>query len=167
MTEEAQVIQADRDAAAKLHLLRYGDPHQYGDILCGELDDDPSVQAFARHRIAAERTVREWDRAARIDPHKAAIFEIGNGLRNHVVRQTAEITALKADHEKLVRAVVERCAEVANEEKISAQQMRDAARKEKDGQGALVHAAEASAAFCIASAIRSLNIDDLVKEARK
>lgn len=68
------------------------------------------------------------------------------------------------DREKLVRAVVERCAEVANEEKISAQQMRDAARKEKDGQGALVHAAEASAAFCIASAIRSLNIDDLVKE---
>lgn len=75
--------------------------------------------------------------------------------------------APSTDHEKLVRAVVERCAEVANEEKISAQQMRDAARKEKDGQGALVHAAEASAAFCIASAIRSLNIDDLVKEARK
>lgn len=82
-----------------------------------------------------------------------------------IERQAAEVAALKADREKLVRAVVERCAEVADEEKISAQQMRDAARKEKDGQGALFHAAEASAAFCIASAIRSLNIDDLVKEA--
>lgn len=69
MTEEAQVIQADRDAAAELHLLRYGDPHPYGDILCGELDDGDFVQAFARHRIAAEREVTE--RAAKLADARA------------------------------------------------------------------------------------------------
>lgn len=136
MTEEAQVIQADRDAAAELHLLRYGDPHPYGDILCGELDDGDFVQAFARHRIAAEREVTE--RAAKLGEPLITPSE--------PAQLSADLN--QTDREKLVRAVVERCVEVA----------------EAIGGGMTTKGYLGQGAMAAAAAIRSLNIDDLVKE---
>lgn len=107
MTEEAQVIQADRDAAAKLHLLRYGDPHQYGDILCGELDDDPSVQAFARHRIAVARETTERA-AALAEEYAAADLALRDAARAKNVGTGALVHATEGLAGRFIAAALRR-----------------------------------------------------------
>ena len=47
-----QVAQEDREAAANLSFTRDGGGYCYL-LLSGKVDDDPQIQAFARHRRAA------------------------------------------------------------------------------------------------------------------
>lgn len=54
------VTQADRDAAADLTNGQFRDTPQYRLIAQGGFDDHPAVQAFARHRIAAEQAIVDW-----------------------------------------------------------------------------------------------------------
>lgn len=49
-----EVTDADREAAAKWAKMQ-GRPHQAGNMRRGACDAAPLVQAFARHRIAAEQ----------------------------------------------------------------------------------------------------------------
>lgn len=61
MTTPTQVTDEDRRAAASFYMDNMGgDPHVYGDILCGEKDD--YVRPFAAHRLASER--RAYENAA-------------------------------------------------------------------------------------------------------
>jgi alkylation response protein AidB-like acyl-CoA dehydrogenase len=54
-SEQVEVTQADRGAAAD-HLQAISDDGQtFGAIRRGQCDNDPLVQAFARHRIATEQ----------------------------------------------------------------------------------------------------------------
>lgn len=64
MAETIPVIQVDREAAADLHRAIYGSHWDRADEVdrqfrAGELDDDPTVQAFARHRLHASREMEE------------------------------------------------------------------------------------------------------------
>ncbi len=52
-----EVIQADRDAAADHLQSITDDGHTYDAIRRGQCDNHPLVQAFAAHRIAAEKAV--------------------------------------------------------------------------------------------------------------
>lgn len=54
MTDTVQVTQADRDAAADLHIAQGGLPRGADRLRSGELDDDPAIEAFARHRTRVE-----------------------------------------------------------------------------------------------------------------
>lgn len=59
-----KVIQADRDAAANLYLDLEGLPYRPRDLAVaedhrsGDLDQHPSIQAFARHRIESAAQAR-------------------------------------------------------------------------------------------------------------
>lgn len=53
-----EVTQADREAAARL-VSKMGDTIRALNITCGNLDDAPEVQAFARHRINALRSLAD------------------------------------------------------------------------------------------------------------
>jgi len=55
MSEPVEVTQADREAATEV--VRFFNPHVEGageGVLVGQYDTCPHVQAFARHRIAAQ-----------------------------------------------------------------------------------------------------------------
>jgi hypothetical protein len=65
MTEQVKVEQSDRDAAAPWVIV----PANERKIRAGEMDWNPIVQAFARHRLASQAQIVA-DMAARIEGMK-------------------------------------------------------------------------------------------------
>lgn len=86
-TAEPQIAQCDRDAAAELYLAEQGtplSPHDrriVAEFRAGELDDWDSVQAFARHRLAA---ITAWN---------TGLAAGGEGAGDAVVRFTVDVKA--------------------------------------------------------------------------
>ena len=82
-----EVTQADREAAARL-VSKMGDTIRALNITCGNLDDAPEVQAFARHRIA------ERERCARIGYRTCA-------ETRHVSLGDAVDQAIRSSHDQI------------------------------------------------------------------
>lgn len=76
-----EVTQADREAAAKWAKMQ-GRPQQAANMRRGSCDSAPLVQAFARHRIAAENAALEeaakvaekWIEPVMATPHENATY---------------------------------------------------------------------------------------------
>ena len=98
-----QVAQEDREAAANLSFTRDGGGYCYL-LLSGKVDDDPQIQAFARHRraaISAYEATRQGEVEGRIASalgHLENIRAHGNAEANAcVVIEAALKAALTPD----------------------------------------------------------------------
>lgn len=69
-TELVQVTQEDREAVARYYREGGVDRFFWGRITAGDLDDDPHVQAFARHRINSRNTEYICTCGLRVEPHR-------------------------------------------------------------------------------------------------
>lgn len=85
-----EVTQEDREAAAKWAKMQ-GRPQQAANMRRGSCDSAPLVQAFARHRIAAENAKLEeaaevaekWIEPVMATPHENATYRsISTAIRN-------------------------------------------------------------------------------------
>lgn len=87
MTQETKVTQADREAVADYYQEHGANRLFCGRIRAGDLDSDPMLIAFARHRLAsteaADALLREAGAFPRIVSHEAARQAAQNFIDQH------------------------------------------------------------------------------------
>lgn len=89
-----EITPADREAAAQ-YFEQAGDDIRAANARLGAMDDLTTVQAFARHRIAAEQRAQEAE-PGQADGDLTAAYLAGSASRNDEVRALqAEVVRLR------------------------------------------------------------------------